>query len=145
MRAVFTWRRGHLHVRRIGAGLLFGQRKRGQLFAVHQAREPFRLLLLGAEQQKGANADRVVRIRENGRRRIAFADFLENLAVLHLGKPTAAHLFRCRHAEHARLAESVDHPPWNVLRRVDLTRIKFLVEESDHFRACGIEIALLRG
>ena len=65
--AVLGRRRGRAHVRRIGAGVDFGERERRDR-ALRQAREEALLLLLGAEElQRLRHADRLVR-REQRRR-----------------------------------------------------------------------------
>ena len=51
MRAVRARRGGGLHVGGVGAGLLLGQRKGGELLPAHQRRQPFFLLLARAENK----------------------------------------------------------------------------------------------
>ena len=63
-------RRGRgLHVAGVGAGFGFGEREGAELLAVDQVGQPACLLLLGAEEEQGADADRVVGVDEDGRRR----------------------------------------------------------------------------
>ena len=63
---------GRLHVGGVGAGFGLGQGERGQLAPADQIGQPRRFLLLGAEQQQGADADRVVGVDEDGRRAAAW-------------------------------------------------------------------------
>ena len=68
--AVGRRRGGRLHVGGVGAGFRLGQGEGGQLFAADQVGGSQRLfLLLGAEQQQGADADAVVGVDEDGGRR----------------------------------------------------------------------------
>ena len=64
--AVRRRRGGGLHVAGVGAGLRLGQGEGGQLFAADQRRQPAAFLLLGAEQQQGADADAVMGVDEDG-------------------------------------------------------------------------------
>jgi hypothetical protein len=143
--AVFRRRRGHLDGGGIRAGVFFGQRKRRQLLTRDERRQPARLLLLCAEQQQRAHADRVVRVCEDGNRRVPLADLLQHLAVLHLRKSAAAVLLRRRHAENAGAREAVDHVPRDVGVAVDPVGIELLVEHRPDLGQRRVEILLLRG
>ncbi len=121
--------RVHLHVGRVGAGFLLGQGEGGELLAVHQAREPFFLLLLRSEKEQCANADRVMRVGEDRGRGAARADFLEHLAILHLGKAAAADFLRRGHAENADPAEAVDHMPRDVRLAIDRFGVEMFIEK----------------
>ena len=144
MRTVFTWLGVHLYVGRVGASLALGQREGRELLAIHEAREPFFLLLFRPEKEKGANSDRVMRVCENRGRGAASTDFLQNLAILHLGKTAAAHFSRCGHAEDADAPESVDHVAGNIRLAIDFLRVEMFVQKDAQLRDGAIDVGLLR-
>ena len=65
MRAIFGGRCSCLNIGRIRTSLLLGQRKSPELLSANEWRQPALFLFMGAKQEKRANADRVMRIREN--------------------------------------------------------------------------------
>ncbi len=144
MRAVVARVRRQLHVGGIGAGFAFGQSEGRELLAVHQFREPFFLLLFRPEKQERANPDRVMRIGEDRRRSAAPADFLQHLAVLHLGKTAAAHFLRRGHAEHADAAEAIDDMARDIGLAIDLLGIEMFIQENAQLIDRAIDIGLLR-
>ena len=144
MRAIFARFRLSLDVRRVRAGLRFGQREGRQLTAIHQFRQPLFLLRLGSEKEQSANPNRVMGVGENRSRSATATDLLEHLAIHHLRKSAAAHFLRRGHAEHADPAETVDHFPRNIRDPVDLRRVEMLIEKLPHFRERPVEFGLLR-
>ena len=144
MRSVFAWRGAHLHVGRVGTGFLFGQSEGGELLAVHQLRQPFFLLLFRSKEEQGANADRVMRVGENRGRGAARADLLEHLAILHLGKATAADFLRRGHAENADPAKAVDHFPRDIRLAVDRLGVEVFIQKLAKFGDGPIDLPLLR-
>ncbi len=87
----------------------------------------------------------MVRVRKNGRRSAARADFLEDLAVGPLGKSTAAVFLRRRHPEHSDPSEPVDQFTRNIRGPIDRHRIQILIEEFADLRERFVELRLLRG
>ena len=57
MRTVFARTRLHLHIGRVGTRFLLRERKRTELFARHQFREPLLFLLGRAEQEQRTNTN----------------------------------------------------------------------------------------
>ena len=144
MRAVFARLRLHLYISRVGAGFTLGQGEGGELLAVHEARQPFFLLLFGPEKKESADPDRVMRVGEDRGRSATGADFLQHLAILHLGKATAADFFRRGHAENTDTAQAVNHVARDVGLAIDLLRIEVFVEKGAQFRDGAIDVGLLR-
>ena len=72
------------HVRRIGTGIPFGERERGD-FLARDARQIFFLLLLRAEkQQRLRNADRLMRGNQRGQVRIPTAEQHRGASIIDL-------------------------------------------------------------
>ena len=115
------------------------------MLARHERRQPFLLLLARAKKKQGPNANRMVRVRKNGGRSATRADFLEDLAVGPLGKPTAAVFLRRRHPQHSDPGQPVDQMSRNIRSPIDRHRIQILIEEFADLRERFVEFRLLRG
>ena len=72
------------------------------------------------------------------------ADFLQNLAVLHLRKTAAAHFLRRGHPENADATETVDHMARNIRLAIDLLGIEMFVQKDAQLRDSAIDLGLLR-
>ena len=80
------------HVRRIGAGVRFGEGESGN-FLARDPRQIFLLLLFRAEkQQRLRHADRLMRGNERGQVRIPTAEQHRGAAVIHLRQARARHI-----------------------------------------------------
>ena len=83
--------------------------KAPSLSAVDQVGQPAPLLLLGAEQQQGADADGVVGVDEDGDAGVVAAEHSMTLQVGQLREAAAAELGRRGHAQHAEVGQAGDH------------------------------------
>ena len=84
-------------------------------------------------------------IDEDGSRRTALADFLEDSATLHLGKSPASEFAWRSHAKDACVGESLDKITRNVCISINPVRIELAVEHLPHLRQCALQLGFLSG
>src|SRR5215207_2750419 len=135
MLPILGGRRGRRHVRRIGAGIDLGQRKRGDR-ALRESREVLPLLLLGAEQlERLRYANRLARGQEGDERTVLRRDHLHGADVRELRKSEPTVLLRDLDAEGAHVPKFLHVRLGNLaatihfLRRESLEERAQLVEE----------------
>ena len=122
-------RRACLDIAGIRAGLGFGQRERGELFAAGERREPTALLFVRAEQHERSQADGMMCVDEDRRGRAPAADLFHHPAIRHLRRPAAPEGFRGGHAEHPESTEAGNDFARDGSLPVDGGRIELLVEK----------------
>src|SRR3954465_15179834 len=115
------------------------------MFSRNQFRQPFLLLCVRSEEQQRPDADRVVRVNEDGGRRTTAAEFLQDYAIRHLGEAVTAKFLRRGHSENSYFAEAVDHAARNVRDAIDLSRIELFIEKLPDLDHGGVELDLLCG
>jgi hypothetical protein len=99
---------GRLDVRGIGTGLGLGEREGGEGPTADKVGQPSRLLLGRAEEEQGADADRVMSIDEDADPGIVRSDRFHDPAVARLRESSAAERLGRGHPKDTNPAESVN-------------------------------------